>query len=102
MKPSTKDGLEGKLHETKGKVKEKVGQVEKVLEKETSWLSGAVYVFRCEEPTRQIMSRSAPLACFHCQASHNSRDSFQRLSSGRSEMSCRMKAISSLVMFRPR
>jgi uncharacterized protein YjbJ (UPF0337 family) len=27
MKPSTKDELEGKLHETKGKVKEKVGQV---------------------------------------------------------------------------
>jgi uncharacterized protein YjbJ (UPF0337 family) len=33
MKTSTKDELEGKLHETKGKVKEKVGQVEKVLEK---------------------------------------------------------------------
>ena len=27
MKPSTKDELEGKLHETKGKVKEKIGQV---------------------------------------------------------------------------
>jgi len=27
MKPSTKDELEGKLHETKGKAKEKVGQV---------------------------------------------------------------------------
>jgi len=27
MKPSTKDELEGKLHETKGKVKEKVGQI---------------------------------------------------------------------------
>jgi uncharacterized protein YjbJ (UPF0337 family) len=27
MKPSTKDELEGKLHETKGKVKEKVAQV---------------------------------------------------------------------------
>jgi len=27
MKPSTKDELEGKLHEAKGKVKEKVGQV---------------------------------------------------------------------------
>jgi uncharacterized protein YjbJ (UPF0337 family) len=26
MKPSTKDELEGKLHEAKGKVKEKVGQ----------------------------------------------------------------------------
>jgi uncharacterized protein YjbJ (UPF0337 family) len=27
MKPSTKDELEGTLHETKGKVKEKIGQV---------------------------------------------------------------------------
>ena len=27
MKPSTKDKLEGKLHEMKGKVKEKAGQV---------------------------------------------------------------------------
>lgn len=27
MKPSTKDKLEGKLHEVKGKVKEKAGQV---------------------------------------------------------------------------
>jgi uncharacterized protein YjbJ (UPF0337 family) len=27
MKPSTKDQLEGKLHEAKGKVKEKIGQV---------------------------------------------------------------------------
>jgi uncharacterized protein YjbJ (UPF0337 family) len=27
MKPSTKDKLEGTLHEAKGKVKEKVGQV---------------------------------------------------------------------------
>jgi len=27
MKPSTKDELEGKLHETKGKAKEKLGQV---------------------------------------------------------------------------
>jgi uncharacterized protein YjbJ (UPF0337 family) len=27
MKPSTKDELEGTLHEAKGKVKEKVGQV---------------------------------------------------------------------------
>jgi uncharacterized protein YjbJ (UPF0337 family) len=27
MKPSTKDQIEGKLHELKGKVKEKVGQV---------------------------------------------------------------------------
>ena len=27
MKPSTKDELEGKLHEAKGKVKEKIGQV---------------------------------------------------------------------------
>lgn len=27
MKPSTKDKLEGKLHEVKGKVKEKTGQV---------------------------------------------------------------------------
>jgi uncharacterized protein YjbJ (UPF0337 family) len=27
MKPSTKDELEGKLHETKGTLKEKVGQV---------------------------------------------------------------------------
>lgn len=26
MKPSTKDQIEGKLHEMKGKVKEKVGQ----------------------------------------------------------------------------
>ena len=27
MKPSTKDQVEGKLHEVKGKVKEKAGQV---------------------------------------------------------------------------
>lgn len=27
MKPSTKDQIEGKLHEIKGKVKEKAGQV---------------------------------------------------------------------------
>ena len=27
MKPSTKDQMEGKLHEVKGKVKEKAGQV---------------------------------------------------------------------------
>jgi uncharacterized protein YjbJ (UPF0337 family) len=27
MKPSTKDELAGKLHETKGKLKEKVGEV---------------------------------------------------------------------------
>jgi uncharacterized protein YjbJ (UPF0337 family) len=27
MQPSTKDDVEGKLHELKGKVKEKVGQV---------------------------------------------------------------------------
>ncbi|HEX5432069.1 MAG TPA: CsbD family protein [Bryobacteraceae bacterium] len=27
MKPSTKDELEGKFHEAKGKLKEKVGQV---------------------------------------------------------------------------
>jgi uncharacterized protein YjbJ (UPF0337 family) len=27
MKPSTKDELEGTLHEAKGKVKEKIGQV---------------------------------------------------------------------------
>jgi len=27
MKPSTKDELEGELHEAKGKVKEKVGQL---------------------------------------------------------------------------
>ena len=27
MKPSTKDQIEGKLHEVKGKAKEKVGQV---------------------------------------------------------------------------
>ena len=27
MKPSTKDELEGKLHEAKGKAKEKIGQV---------------------------------------------------------------------------
>ncbi|HXM02394.1 MAG TPA: CsbD family protein, partial [Chthoniobacterales bacterium] len=27
MKPSTKDELQGKLHEAKGKVKEKIGQV---------------------------------------------------------------------------
>jgi uncharacterized protein YjbJ (UPF0337 family) len=27
MKPSTKDELEGKLHEANGKVKEKIGQV---------------------------------------------------------------------------
>jgi uncharacterized protein YjbJ (UPF0337 family) len=27
MKPSTKDELEGKLHEVKGKVKEKAGQL---------------------------------------------------------------------------
>jgi len=27
MKPSTKDQIEGKFHEAKGKVKEKVGQV---------------------------------------------------------------------------
>jgi uncharacterized protein YjbJ (UPF0337 family) len=27
MKPSTKDELEGELHEVKGKVKEKVGQL---------------------------------------------------------------------------
>jgi uncharacterized protein YjbJ (UPF0337 family) len=27
MQPSTKDDVEGKLHEMKGKVKEKVGQV---------------------------------------------------------------------------
>ena len=27
MKPSTKDELEGELHEAKGKVKEKIGQV---------------------------------------------------------------------------
>jgi len=27
MKPSTRDELEGKLHEAKGKVKEKVGQI---------------------------------------------------------------------------
>jgi len=27
MKPSTKDQIEGKLHEMKGKAKEKVGQV---------------------------------------------------------------------------
>jgi len=27
MKPSTKDELEGKLHEAKGKVKAKIGQV---------------------------------------------------------------------------
>lgn len=31
MKPSTTDQVEGKLHEIKGNVKEKVGQVEKVL-----------------------------------------------------------------------
>jgi uncharacterized protein YjbJ (UPF0337 family) len=35
MKPSTKDELEGKLHETKGKVKEKVGQVINNPEMET-------------------------------------------------------------------
>jgi len=27
MKPSTKDQIEGKLHEMKGKVKEKAGQI---------------------------------------------------------------------------
>jgi hypothetical protein len=32
---------------------------------------------------RQTMSRSAPLACFQFQISHNSRDSFQRLTPGR-------------------
>ena len=31
---------------------------------------------------RHTISRNAPLACFHCQASHSCRDSFQRLSSG--------------------
>ncbi len=31
---------------------------------------------------RQTTSRNSPLACLHCQASHNTRDSFQRLSSG--------------------
>ena len=31
---------------------------------------------------RHTMSRNAPLACFHCQASQSCRDSFQRLSSG--------------------
>jgi uncharacterized protein YjbJ (UPF0337 family) len=35
MKPSTKDKLEGKLHEAKGKAKEKVGQVTNNPELET-------------------------------------------------------------------
>jgi uncharacterized protein YjbJ (UPF0337 family) len=33
MKPSTKDQVEGALHELKGAVKKKVGQIEKVFEK---------------------------------------------------------------------
>ena len=35
MKQSTKDGLEGKFHEAKGKVKEKVGQVTNSPDTET-------------------------------------------------------------------
>ena len=51
---------------------------------------------------RHTMSRSAPLACFHCHASHSFADSFRRLSSAWLPINCWIKVMSSSVMTLPR
>ena len=51
---------------------------------------------------RQTISRRAPLACFHCHASHTFADSFLRLMPGCSAMNRRRNVMSSGVMTRPR
>src|SRR5580698_4548575 len=51
---------------------------------------------------RHTTSRKAPLACFQSKASHNCRDSFQRLLSGCSRMNSLRKAICSRSMVCPR
>ena len=51
---------------------------------------------------RQTMSRGAPLACFHCQASQSFSDNLRRLAVGWSVINLRMKSISSAVTVRPR
>jgi hypothetical protein len=51
---------------------------------------------------RQTMSHNAPLACFHCHASHSCADNFRRLMEGLSARNCRMKTMSSAVTALPR
>ena len=48
------------------------------------------------------MSRKAPLACFHCQASHSFSDSLRRLAPGCSAINWRIEVTSSAVITRPR
>ena len=48
------------------------------------------------------MSRGAPLACFHPQASHSFADNARRLAPACSAMNCRRKTISSALISRPR
>src|SRR5438552_11206831 len=43
-----------------------------------------------------------PFACFHCQTSHNFAESARRLAPAFSEINRRMKAMSSVVITRPR
>ena len=61
-------------------------------------LAGAVSI---SNRPRQTMSRSAPLACFHCQASQNFSDSLRRLAVGWSAINLRIKSISSAVTCGP-
>ena len=48
------------------------------------------------------MSHGAPLACFHCHASHRSADNRRRLASGCAAMNARINKMSSAVTTLPR
>ena len=70
MKPSTKDQLEGKFHELKGKVKEKAGQATNnpnlTNEGQAEKLAGKVQkkVGQIEEVFEKLMSRARHNARF--------------------------------------
>src|SRR5882672_2621476 len=51
---------------------------------------------------RQTISRKAPLACFHCQASHSFAESLRRLAPGFPAINWRIEVTSSAVTTRPR
>jgi hypothetical protein len=73
--------------------------VQQVLEAEmTSFLGAETYQRNGERRSmpRHTMSRSAPFACRHCQASHDLTESLRRLSFGYCSISARIKKITTV------